>query len=113
MGEAIKMPAFKLPKISLPRPKRWDYYAIGLFLVGVLVSAVNLWKGVTKPAGEPYPSWLTALVVFAQLGVTCGGLMALGKTAKEGTGLGNLAALLASFIGMGGVLLAAALWAAA
>jgi len=113
MGEAIKMPAFKLPKISLPRPKRWDYYAIGLFLVGVLVSAVNIWKGTAKPAGEPYPSWLTALVVFAQLGVTCGGLMALGKTAKEGTGVGNLAALLASFIGMGGVLLAAALWAAA
>jgi hypothetical protein len=113
MGEAIKMPAFKLPKISLPRPKRWDYYAIGLFLIGLLVMAVNLWKGVTKPAGEPYPSWLTTLVVFAQLGVACGGLMALGKTAKEGTGLGNLAALLASFLGMGGVLLAAALWAAA
>jgi hypothetical protein len=113
MGVAIKMPAFKLPKISLPRPKGWDYCAIGVLLVGVLVSAVNLWKVATKPAGEPYPSWLTALVVFAQLGVTCGGLMVLGKTAKEGTGLGNLAALLASFLGMGGVLLAAALWAAA
>jgi hypothetical protein len=113
MGEAVKMPSLKLPKIQLPRPKLWDYYAIGLFFLGVLVSAVNLYKGIAKPAGEPYPSWLTTIVVFTQLGVACGGLMLLGKTAKEGTALGNLAALLASFIGMGGVLLAAALWAAA
>lgn len=113
MGEAIKMPGLKLPKIEMPRLKRWDLYAIGLLLLGVLVSAFNLYKGIAKPAGEPYPSWLTTLVVFTQLGVACGGLMLLGKTAKEGTGWGNAASLLATFLGIGGVLLAAALWAAA
>jgi hypothetical protein len=111
MGEAMKLPALKLPK--LPRLKRWDLYALGLFLLGMVVTAVNLFKGVTKPPGEPYPTWLTLLVVFIQLGVACGGLMILGKTAKEGTGWGNAFSLLAAFLGTGGVLLAAAMWAAA
>jgi hypothetical protein len=39
--------------------------------------------------------------------------MLLGKTAKEGTGWGNFASIAGTFVGMGGVLLAAALWAAA
>jgi len=113
MGEAMKLPSLKLPKLAMPRLKMWDLYALGLLLLGMVVSGVNLYKGVTKPAGEPYPSWLTVIVVFTQLGVACAGLMVLGKTAKEGTGLGNAFSLLASFVGMGGVLLAAALWAAA
>jgi hypothetical protein len=37
----------------------------------------------------------------------------LGKTAKEGTIWGNLAAIGGMFIGVSGVLLAAALWVAA
>jgi hypothetical protein len=113
MGEAMKLPALKLPKLAMPRLKRWDLYALGLLLLGMVVTAVNVYKGITKPAGEPYPSWLTVLVVFTQLGVACGGLMVLGKTAKEGTGWGNAFSLLATFIGVGGVLIAAALWAAA
>jgi hypothetical protein len=39
--------------------------------------------------------------------------MLLGKTAKEGTWWGNLASLAAMMVGMSGVLLATALWAAA
>jgi len=113
MGEAMKLSSLKLPKLAMPRLKLWDLYALGLLLLGVVVMAVNLYKGLTKPAGEPYPTWLTLLVVFAQLGVGCGGLMLLGKTAKEGTGWGNAFSLLATFLGVGGVLLAAAMWAAA
>jgi len=109
----MKLPSLKLPKLAMPRLKLWDLYALGVLLLGMAVSGVNLFKAVTKPAGEPYPSWLTVLVVFTQLGVACAGLMLLGKTAKEGTGWGNAFSLLATFIGIGGVLLAAALWAAA
>ncbi len=105
------MPWLKLPK--LPRPTRWDLYAIGVFALGVILAAVNLGIGLNKPVGEPYPSGLTALFVFGQLAVSCGGLMLLGKTSKEGTGWGNAASLLATFLGIVGVLLAAALWAAA
>ena len=113
MGEAVKTSSLKLPKIDLPRPTRWDWFAIGALLLGVLLAAANLSKGLSKPPGEPYPSGLTTFFVFSQLAVACGGLMLLGKTAKEGTGWGNAASLLAMFLGISGVLLAAALWAAA
>ena len=113
MGEAVKMPSLKLPKIDLPRPTRWDWFAIGALLLGTLLVAANLYVGLSKPPGEPYPSGLTTFFVFSQLAVACGGLMLLGKTAKEGTGWGNTASLLAMFLGISGVLLAAALWAAA
>jgi hypothetical protein len=112
MGEAVKMP-FKLPKLNLPRPTRWDLYAIATLGLGAILAAASLMIGLSKPAGEPYPSGWTAVFVFGQLAVSCGGLMLLGKTAKEGTVWGNLASLLATFLGIGGVLLAAALWAAA
>jgi len=68
---------------------------------------------VCQAIGEPFPSGATALFVFTQLAVSLVGLMLLGKTAKEGTGWGNLFSLLAMLVGMSGVLLAAALWAAA
>jgi len=113
MGEAVKMPAIKLPKIALPRPQRWDWFAIGALVVGVALIVGNLMLGLKKPPGEPFSSGLTWVFVFAQLAVACGGLMLLGKTAKEGTGWGNAASLLAMLVGIGGVLLAAALWAAA
>jgi hypothetical protein len=113
MGEAMKLPAWKLPKVSLPRPTRWDLFAIATLVLGVILAGVNLRVALAKAPGEPYPSGLTTLFVFGQLAVACGGLMLLGKTAKEGTGWGNAASLLATFLGIGGVLLAAALWAAA
>lgn len=117
MGEAVSTtttkPSRKLPRINLPRPAPWDWVAILVLFVGAGLAAFNVFKALAKPAGEPYPSWLTTLFVLCQLAVACGGLMLLGKTAKEGTGWGNAASLLATFLGISGVLLAAALWAAA
>jgi hypothetical protein len=112
VGEAIKVPSRKLPKIDLPRPARWDWIAIAALLLGAGLAVANIYLGLSKPAGEPYPSGLTTFFVFSQLAVACGGLMLLGKTAKEGTGWGNAASLLAALIGISGVLIAAALWAA-
>jgi low temperature requirement protein LtrA len=113
MGEAVKMPVFKLPKIALPRPQRWDWIAIGTLVIGIVLLAANLAVGLTKPPEQPFPSGLTMVFVLGQLVIACGGLMLLGKTAKEGTGWGNAASLLATFVGISGVLLAAAFWAAA
>jgi hypothetical protein len=116
VGEAVTTTPsrkLKLPKINLPRPARWDWIAIGVLFLSALLAAANLFKGLSKPPGEPYPSGLTTFFVLSQLAVACGGLMLLGKTAKEGTGWGNMAALLATLLGITGVLLAAALWAAA
>jgi hypothetical protein len=113
MGVALKMPAFKLPKIKLPRPKSWDWFAIGTLLLGTVLTGANLFLGLKKEPGEPFPSGWTAFFVFIQLAVACAGLMLLGKTAKEGTAWGNAAALIATFVGISGVLLAAAFWAAA
>ena len=113
MGEALKMPSFKLPKIELPRPTRWDWFAVGALLLGLILMGANLAVAFTKPEGTPFPSGLMPVFVFGQLIVSCGSLMLLGKTAKEGTGWGNFASIAGTFVGMGGVLLAAALWAAA
>ena len=98
--EALKLPSLKLP--DLPRPTRWDLFAIGALLVGVVLAAATIAQ----------PRFATALM-FIQLIVSCGGLMLLGKTAKEGTWWGNLAAIGAMLAGMGGMLLAAAIWATA
>ena len=112
--EAIKkMPSFKLPKIALPRPARWDWFAIGALVLGLVLTGANLAVAQGKPPGEPFPSGLMPVFVLAQLLVSCGGLMLLGKTAKEGTWWGNLASIGAMLVGMGGVFLAIALWAAA
>ncbi len=97
------MEALKLPKLSdLPRPTYWDFLAIGALLVAVILS------GATKAMPR-----IASMMMFVQLIIACGGLMLLGKTAKEGTWWGNLAAVGAMLAGMGGVLLAAAMWAAA
>jgi hypothetical protein len=100
----------KLPKLNLPRPQRWDFIAGGVLAVGVVLVAVAL---ALKPKDEPYPAVLTSVFLFAQLAVAMGGVMVLGKTAKEGTWWGNCASVLALLVGVSGVLLSAALWAAA
>lgn len=98
--EALKLPSLKLP--DLPRPTRWDFYAIGALVVGIVLALATIkMKGLAIP------------LMLVQLVVSCGGLLLLGKTAKEGTWWGNLAAIGAMMIGMGGVLLAAAIWATA
>ncbi len=98
--EALKLPAFKMP--DLPRPTRWDFFAIGALLVAVVLSGATI----AMPR-------LANVFMIVQLVVACVGLMLLGKTAKEGTWWGNLASIGALLLGMGGTLLAAAMWAAA
>jgi hypothetical protein len=107
----MKAPRFKLP--ALERPTRWDLITAAVLLVGFVLMGANLVIANKKPAGEPFPDGPTWVFVLTQLAVSLVGLMLLGKTAKEGTWWGNIAAILAMLVGMGGVLLAAALWAAA
>lgn len=108
-GEALKLPAWR----EITKPKRWDWIAAAVLAVGVVLIGADLAMAQKKGVGEPFPSGATTLFVLVQLAVALAGLMLLGKTAKEGTGWGNLFSLLALFTGMGGVLLAGALWAAA
>lgn len=112
-GKALKLPRIKLPQVSLPRPTRWDLFAAAALVVGLVLTGINLQVALSTPPGQHPPGWLTPFFVFAQIGVACGGLLLLGKTAKEGTFWGNAASILAMFVGMSGVLLAAALWATA
>jgi heme/copper-type cytochrome/quinol oxidase subunit 4 len=116
MGEALKAPRasrFKLPSFKdLERPTRWDWITAAVLVVGFVLMGANFAVVHHKPANEPFPGGLTALFCFAQLAVSLVGLMLLGKTAKEGTWWGNIAAILTMLVGMSGILLAAALWAA-
>lgn len=112
-GQALKLPSLKLPKFEVPRPTRWDFFAIGALLLGLVLTGANLAVANAKAPGEPFPAGLTPLFITGQLVVCCGGLLLLGKTAKEGTWWGNLASIGAMLVGMSGVMLAAALWAVA
>jgi len=113
MGEALKTSSLKLPKLDLPRPARWDLITIAVLLADVVLIGVNLFIASKKAPGEPFPSGAAFLFILVQLVLACAGLMLLGKTAKEGTWWGNLAALATMLAGMSGVLLATALWAVA
>lgn len=118
-GEALKLPVPRMPSLQTlkslrpPRPARWDWVALGILVAGVALIAANLLVARSGEPGAPAPATLTMLFVFVQLAISTGGLFVLGKTAKEGSGIGNFAAVAAMFLGMGGMLLAAALWAMA
>jgi hypothetical protein len=112
MGVALKS-SLKLPKLDLPRPTRWDLIAIAALVAAMVLIGANLLIASRKASGQPFPSGAAVLFILVQIALSCVGLMLLGKTAKEGTWWGNLAALATMFAGMGGVLLATALWAAA
>lgn len=103
----------KLSDLGLPRPTRWDFAALAVAVVAALAAAVNLWLASRKPPGTPFSGGLTAVFVTVQLLVAAAALAALGRTAKEGTFWGDLFAVLGIFASLSGVLLAAALWAAA
>jgi hypothetical protein len=66
-----------------------------------------------RAAGAAIGSGTTALFVATQLLLASVSLLVLGKTAKEGTLWGNLAAVGGLLLGLSGVLLAAAMWVAA
>ena len=120
-GEALKLPVPRLPSLQalrslrprLPHPARWDWVALAILVGGVALIAANLLVARGGGPGEPAPAALTMTFVFLQLAVATAGLLVLGKTAKEGTGVGNFAAIAALLLGIGGVMLAAALWAMA
>jgi hypothetical protein len=111
-GEALK---WKLPslKLDLVKPTRWDLLAVAVVVAGLALTVADVLLAQKSGGGAALAARLTPLFVGVQLVVSLGGLMLLGKTAKEGTIWGNLASVAAMLIGIGGVMLAAALWAAA
>jgi len=107
------MPKFALPKLRVPKLTKWDFVALLALLAGGALIAANLAIVTRKVPGTSIAGGVTAAFVLAQCGIALAGMFVLGKTAKEGTLWGNLLAVAGLFAGMSGVLLAAALWAAA
>lgn len=106
---------FKVPVLNLeiPKPRKWDFIALAVLVAGIVAAGANIaTSGITEP-GASASTNMSLVFVLTQLTVCLGSLMVLGKTAKEGTIHGNLFAVGGMMIGLGGVLLAAALWAAA
>jgi len=102
----------KLPSIELgPKPRKWDLVAAGVALLTLLAAGAN-WS-LARSASGAIGSGTTALFVATQLLLASVCLLVLGKTAKEGTLWGNLAAVAGMLLGISGVLLAAAMWVAA
>src|SRR4029450_4982729 len=100
-------------KLALPKLAKWDFIALVALIVGGALIAANLALVTRKAPGTSIAGGVTAAFVLAQVAMSLVGLFLLGKTAKEGTLWGNLLAVAGLFAGMSGVLLAAALWAAA
>ena len=106
--------AFKLPKIQLgPKPKKWDLLALAVLVLAVVLAAISWRTARAQLPGVSPSSSFTSLVALLQLAICTVSLLLLGKTAKEGTLWGNLAAVGGMLAGLVGVLLAAALWVAA
>lgn len=106
--------ALKLPKIQLgPKPKKWDLVAVAVLVLAAVLAAINWRTARTQLPGVSPSSSFTSTVVILQLVICTVSLLLLGKTAKEGTLWGNLAAVGGMLAGLSGVLLAAALWVAA
>jgi hypothetical protein len=104
--------ALRLPKLDLPKPRHWDYIALALFVATAALAGANL-AAAGGPALGGVSGAATAGFVVGQLAVASASLMALGKTAKQGTLWGNLFAVAGMLLGVSGVLLAAAVWATA
>ncbi len=106
--------ALKLPKIQLgPKPKKWDLFALAVLVLAAVLAAISWRTARAQLPGLSPSSSFTSLVVALQLAICTVSLLLLGKTAKQGTLWGNLAAVGGMLAGLSGVLLAAALWVAA
>lgn len=107
--------AIKLPWLGweIPRPKKWDFSAFLVLIVSTLLAGANLQAALGQAPGQSISTWLTATMVLGQLVLASLALFVLGKTAKEGTIWGNLLSIAAMMAGVGGFLLATALWATA
>ncbi|MEZ5333008.1 MAG: hypothetical protein R2991_13370 [Thermoanaerobaculia bacterium] len=102
----------KLPSIELgPKPRKWDLVAAVLALLTLVAAGFN-WS-VARSADGAIGAGTTGIFVVGQLALASICLLVLGKTAKEGTLWGNLAAVAGLLLGVSGVLLAAAMWVAA
>ena len=102
---------FTVPRLGweIPKPKFWDFVAIGLLLFSVVLAAWAKLTAANLAPGADISGWLSGLWAFLQLAISIASLMVLGKTAKEGTIHGNVAAVLGSLMGLNGLFLAAAL----
>lgn len=98
---------------EIVRPKPWDFGALVLAGLGVVLTGANLQLAASASKAGEVSGAMTTVFVVVQLLVCLISLMVLGKTAKVGTIWGNLFALGGCFVGMSGVLLATALWALA
>lgn len=108
--DVVKVPIVNL---EIPRPKPWDLVALIGVVLGLGAIAANLaMSGLAEP-GRPVSTPLSVAFVILHLAICLGSLMLLGKTVKEGTIHGNLLSVAGVFIGLGGAMLAAAIWAAA
>jgi hypothetical protein len=106
--------AFKLPKIQLgPKPKKWDLFALAVAILAAALAVISWQTARAQLPGVSPSDGFTSLVAVAQLAIATLSLLLLGKTAKEGTLWGNLAAVGGMLTGLSGVLLAATLWVAA
>ena len=101
-------------EVALVKPRLWDLVAMAVLGVGVALAGASMGKALTDgaTAGRISDGFALTLALL-QMAICLGSLMILGKTAKDGTIWGNLAAVGGLFVGMSGVLLAATLWAAA
>ena len=103
--------AFTIPRLGweIPKPRFWDVVAIGLLVLSLLVAGWGWMTVSSLQPGQSVSGWLGGLWTALQLAISVAGMMVLGKTAKQGTIHGNLAAVLAGLMGLTGVFLAAAL----
>lgn len=109
-GAVLKLPRFD---VEIPRPRLWDFVALGLAVASLVLAGVNLQMALARGAGGAISGPATTVFFLLQLGLSLGSLLVLGKTAKEGTIWGNLIAVGGMLAGMSGVLLAAALFVTA
>jgi len=109
-GEVVRLPSLK---DDFPKPTLWDLAALTMLALGGAAMVANLLAAKGTGPGSALSGTQTSLFATLGLAVCVGCLLLLGKTAKEGTIWGNLAAIGGMFIGVSGVLLAAALWVAA
>ena len=111
--DVLKVPVLNLeiPKPQIPKPKFWDFVALAVTLAGLVACGANLAaSGIMTPGAVVSTPMTLAFTLFG-LAVSAGSLLVLGKTAKEGTIHGNLFAVGGMMVGLGGAMLAAALWA--
>jgi hypothetical protein len=104
----------KVPSIKLgPKPKVWDLVALAVLVLAAIAGGAHWAMAQNQPPGASLAASTPTVFVQGQLALASLSLLMLGKTATEGTLWGNLAAVGGMFAGLGGVLLATALWIAA